>query len=225
VRSTARLEWFLGSALLLLAAQLGFAAWQDHSLPTWKHSDDWRTVGPVAISPGWSVKLEERPIHPFLAEYDYRLQVFYSEDRYGEYRGTVDLVTNPGGRTFLCLYALTLADRGPLLEVADRMEASIVDLEALRRLPAAPDVYERRFVGAFVEEGVSRAGGPLLSSCSTPAWWAISSPLGPSHRPSTGSSAFRSPLPQWASGTRVALPAAPRPPRPNSQSPEHVHSR
>ena len=37
-----RLEWFLGSALILLAAQLGFAAWHDHS------------AGAVAISPPWS---------------------------------------------------------------------------------------------------------------------------------------------------------------------------
>ena len=88
--------------------------------------------------------LEERPTHPFLAEYDYRLQVFYSEDRYGEYRGTVDLVTNPGGRTFLCLYAP--ADGAPLLEVADGMETSIIE--------AAPAGHERHFVGAFVEEAV-----------------------------------------------------------------------
>lgn len=152
MRSTARLEWFLGSALILLVAQFGFAAWPDHSLPTWKPPDVWATVGPVAISPRWSVLLEERSIHPFLAEYDYRLQVFFSEERYGEYRGTVDLVINPGGRTFLCLYSLTAADRPPLLEVADRVETSIVDLQARRRLPSIPLGYERQFVGAFVEE-------------------------------------------------------------------------
>ena len=152
MRPTARLEWFLGSALMLLVAQLGFRTWHDPALPTWTPQRTWETVGPVAISPWWSVMLEERLTHPFLAEYDYRLQVFYSADRYGEYRGTVDLVTNPGGRTFLCLYSLTAADRAPLLEVADRMETSIVDLPAHRRLPRAPQGYERRFVGAFVEE-------------------------------------------------------------------------
>jgi hypothetical protein len=78
--------------------------------------------------------------------------VFYSEDRYGEYRGTVDLDTNPGGRTFLCLYALTAADRAPLLEVADRIETSIVDLQAHRRVASDPEGYERRFLGALVEE-------------------------------------------------------------------------
>ncbi len=152
IRRGARLEWFLGSALTLLAAQVGFGAWHDHSLRSWEPPHDWRTVGPVAISPLWSVSLEERPAHPFLAEYYYRLQVFYSQDRYGEYRGTVDLVINPGGRTFLCLYALTAADRAPLLEVADRMETSIVDLQGLRRLRDTPPGYERHFVGAFVEE-------------------------------------------------------------------------
>ena len=101
IRRGARLEWFLGSALILLAAQLGFAAWHDHS------------ASPVAISPPRSV---------------------------------------PGGRTFLCLYSLTATDRAPLLEVADRMETSIVDLQGHRRLPRTPKGYERRFVGAFVEE-------------------------------------------------------------------------
>ena len=150
--SPARLEWFLGSALLLLVAQLGVRAWQQPPVPTWIPPRDWDTAGPVAISPVWSVILEERRTHPFLAEYDYRLQVFYSEKRYGEYRGTVDLVTNPGGRTFLCLYSLTATDQAPLLEVADRMETSIVDLQGHRRLLRAPPGYERRFVGAFVEE-------------------------------------------------------------------------
>jgi len=152
VRSTARLEWFLGGALILLVAQLGFGAAQDPAVPTWTPPPEWRTVGPVAISPLWSVILEERPAHPFLAEYDYRLQVFYSENRFGEYHGTVDLMVNPGGRTFLCLYSLTAADRAPLLEVADRMETSIVDLQAHRRLASARQGYERRFLGAFVEE-------------------------------------------------------------------------
>ncbi len=137
---------------MLLVAQVGFRAWHDPALRTWTPPRDWDTVGPVAISPRWSVLLEERGTHPFLAEYDYRLQVFHSDDRYGEYRGTVDLMTNPGGRTSLCLYSLTAADRSPLLEVADRMETSIVDLQARRRLPSAPKGYERRFVGAFVEE-------------------------------------------------------------------------
>ena len=154
IRRVARLEWFLGSALTLLAAQLGFGAWHDHSLRSWEPPLDWRTVGPVALSPRWSVILEERPAHPFLAEYDYRLQVFYSEDRAGEYRGTVDLIPNSGGRTFLCLFTLTAVDRGPVLEVADRVVTSIVDLQAVRRLPNAPAGYERRFIGAFVEEGV-----------------------------------------------------------------------
>ncbi len=152
MRRIAPLEWFLGSALTILAAQLGFGAWHDHSLRSWEPPHDWRTVGPVALSPRWSVILEERPAHPFLAEYDYRLQVFHSEDRAGEYRGTVDLIPNPGGRTFLCLYSITAADRAPLLEVADRMETSIVDLDAHRRLPMTPRGYERRFLGAFVEE-------------------------------------------------------------------------
>ncbi len=152
MKSTARLEWFLGSALILLVAQLGFVAWQDRGIRTSTPPRDGRTVGPVAISPWWSVILEERPTHPFLAEYEYRLQIFHSEGRDGGYRGTVDLIPNSGGRTFLCLFALTAVDRAPVLEVADRVVTSIVDLQGLRRLPNTPPGYERRFVGAFVEE-------------------------------------------------------------------------
>jgi len=152
MKSTARLEWFLGSALILLVAQLGFVAWQDPGVRTSTPPRDWRTVGPVAISPWWSVILDERPTHPFLAEYEYRLQIFHSEGRDGEYRGTVDLIPNSGGRTFLCLFALTAVDRAPVLEVADRVVTSIVDLQGLRRLPNTPPGYERSFVGAFVEE-------------------------------------------------------------------------
>ncbi len=155
MKSTARLEWFLGSALILLVAQLGFVAWQDPAVGTWTPPRDfWRTVGPVAISPWWSVILEERPTHPFLAEYEYRLQIFHSEGRDGGYRGTVDLIPNSGGRTFLCLFTLTAVDRAPVLEVADRVVTSIVDLRGLRRLPHTPPGYERRFVGAFVEEAL-----------------------------------------------------------------------
>jgi hypothetical protein len=146
-----RVAWFLGGALSVVAVGLGLAAWQVESLQTWKPPKDANSVGPVAILPRWSVTLEERGRHPFLAEYDYRLRVFTSEDREGEYRGTVDLLPNSGGRTFLCLFTLTSPDRTPLLEVADRIESSIVDLQSLRRLSEAPKGYERRFVGAFVE--------------------------------------------------------------------------
>src|SRR5204863_9880793 len=58
IRRVARLEWFLGSALVLLAARLGFRAWHNPS-----------------HSPRWSVILEESPIHPFLAEYECRVRI------------------------------------------------------------------------------------------------------------------------------------------------------
>jgi hypothetical protein len=98
------------------------------------------------------VTLEEKTTHPFLAEYDYRLRVFRSDGRDGEYVGTVELIPNSGGRTSLCLYTRTAADHEPLLEVADRMETSFVDLHYQRRLASAPNGYERHYVGAFVEE-------------------------------------------------------------------------
>src|SRR3982074_2020204 len=84
VKSTARLEWFLGSALILLAAQLGFGAWHGRALPTWTPPREWDTVGPLAVSPGGSTILEERSSRPLLAEFEYRLRVLHREGREGD---------------------------------------------------------------------------------------------------------------------------------------------
>ncbi len=151
---TSRLAWILGGGFTILGAGVGLVAWYFYPIPipALQLFPDWRSAGPVAVSLRWSVILEEKPIHPFLAEYDYRLRIFASEGREGWYHGTVDLITNAGGRTFLCLYLLTMADRPTLLEAEDRMESSIVDLRALRRVDSVPIGYERRFLGAFVEE-------------------------------------------------------------------------
>jgi hypothetical protein len=146
-----QIAWFLGGALCVIAVALGVVAWQFRSLRNWQPPKDWSPVGPIAVSPRWSIMLEQKARHPFLAEYDYRLRVFSSKGREGDYRGTIDLLPNSGGRTFLCVSSLTAAGREPILEVADRMDTSIVDLEDLRRLPSAPIGYERRFIGAFVE--------------------------------------------------------------------------
>ncbi len=100
----------------------------------------------------WSVVLEEKQLNPVLAEYDYRLLIYASGDRDGEYRGTVNLVINPGGRTYLCLYMLTAPRRLPLLQVDDRVETSVVNLVTARRIPEVPPGYHREFLGAFVEE-------------------------------------------------------------------------
>jgi hypothetical protein len=98
------------------------------------------------------VILEERAIHPFLAEYDYRLQVFASDERDGGFRGTVDLRTNPGGRTHLCLFSLTSSSGAFLLEVVDRNQASLVDLEALSLVADTSLTPERLFLGSFAED-------------------------------------------------------------------------
>jgi hypothetical protein len=92
MKSTARLEWFLGSALILLAAQLGFGAWHGRALRTWTPPREWDTVGPVAISPAWSIILEKRPSRPFLAEFEYRLRGLHRQGREGDDRGTVRFV-------------------------------------------------------------------------------------------------------------------------------------
>lgn len=150
----ARIRWFLGGAFAVIAVGLGVVAWQWWSLRDWHPAKDWRIIGPIAVSSQWSVALAERPSHPFLAEYDYRLEIFTSEGREGRHYGTVDLLPNTGGRTFLCLYTLSAPGQPLLLALADRMDTSIVDPQALRRLAHVPVGYEARFLGAFVEEAL-----------------------------------------------------------------------
>ena len=147
-----QIRWFLSGLLLGVLLLFGLVAWQYSLFLHWPTPRDANAVGPVAISPRWSITLEQKPSNPYLAEYDYRLRVFRSERREGDYAGAVDLIPNAGGRTYLCLYSLTAADREPLLEVVDRAETSLVDLQSQRRLSTPPKGYERRFVGAFVEE-------------------------------------------------------------------------
>jgi hypothetical protein len=149
-----RIGWFLLGALAVMSALFARVGAETWALMSWPPTGDGNRVGPVAISPQWSVVLEEKGTHPFLAEYDYRLRVFSSGTREGEYHGVVDLIPNGGGRTWLCLYLLTAANLPTLLEVDDRMETSIVDLQGLQQLPHVPNGYARRFVGAFVEESI-----------------------------------------------------------------------
>jgi hypothetical protein len=146
-----RIAWFAGGVVTTVASLVGWIAWRVQMDMRWPPTRSDRTVGPVAISPRWSVVLEEKPLNPILAEYDYRLLVYASGERDGEYRGTVNLAINAGGRTYLCLYMLTASRRLPLLQIDDRVETSIVDLMTAQRLAEIPAGYDRRFVGAFVE--------------------------------------------------------------------------
>lgn len=148
----ARLSWFLAGLGTTVAAAVGVLAWRSYSLERWwKPPTEWSRIGPVAVSPRWSVALDERVSHPFLAEYDYQLQIYESQDRDGRHHGTVTLFPNSGGRTYLCLYAHTAPGSEPILELSDRLEPSFVDLRGSRRLSGVPKGYDRRFLGSFQE--------------------------------------------------------------------------
>lgn len=95
------LAWFVGGGVTGIAMLFGFVQWGYDLFPNWPPLKNVTTVGPVAVSPRWSVILEEKSIHPYLAEYEYRLRAFRSERRDGEYIGTIELPINAGGRTFL----------------------------------------------------------------------------------------------------------------------------
>jgi hypothetical protein len=133
----------------VVGVELAFAVWESYN---WEPSDDWRRAGPVAVSPRWSIALEEQSSHPFLAEYNYRLRVFANDERRGEQRGTVDLHPNTGGRTHLCLFSLTSSTGMFFLEIRDRNQSSLIDLESLSLVSVPPVASERHLLGEFVED-------------------------------------------------------------------------
>jgi hypothetical protein len=170
MNSWARLSWFLAGAGAAVATALGVLAWRFYTIDRWwRPPTEWSSIGPIAVSPRWSVVLEEKGRHPFLAEYDYQLQVYKSHDRDGTHHGSVTLLPNSGGRTYLCVYVLTGPRDELVLELGDRVEASFVDLSGLRRLREGPSNYKRRYLGSFQEEAAPLRFVPatVQSTCPT----------------------------------------------------------
>ena len=110
----------------------------------------WDSVGPIAISDGYSIEIQTRPAHPFLAEYDQRVVVYGGDARNGTRRGMIPLHMNTGGRTYLEIERATTPDNKPLVLLTDRYGTDIIQLNDLSRsLYAQEDILpnERRRIG------------------------------------------------------------------------------
>ena len=98
----------------------------------------WRTY-PVVTGHGTELAFQERPIHPFLAEYDYRFRFR------GDGRETLqDLWLNTGGRTYFNVFRLKNGD----LLFSDKVNDYIVDVKT-RKVLTVENVGGRRYAGAL----------------------------------------------------------------------------
>ena len=115
------IAYFLLDAVLWLRVGFGW---------NWRQ---WDSVGPIAISDGYSIEIQTRPSHPFLAEYDQRMVVFEGDARNGKRKGRVPLQRNTGGRTCLEIERATTSDNKPLVLLTDRYGTEIIQLDDLSR--------------------------------------------------------------------------------------------
>lgn len=91
----------------------------------------WESVGPLAISDGYSIVVQTRSAHPFLAEYDQRLIVYGGNARNGKKKGTVPLHMNTGGRTYLEIDRAIDPNNNPLVLISDRYGTDVIQLSTL----------------------------------------------------------------------------------------------
>ncbi len=107
----------LGGGTIILSVAITMAQYSRSLGDPANYHGSWRTYR-LPSEGGVGLAFEERSIHPFLAEYDYRLR--FRRDGKNEYR---DLQTNTGGRTFFNIYRL----RDGRLYFTDKDHDYIVD--------------------------------------------------------------------------------------------------
>ncbi len=106
-----------------------------------KKPHSWRTVFLPPLQ-DCRVAFEQRPTHPFLAEYDYRIRM-----RHGKEQACFQLWPNTGGRTFVNVYKvdddkLLLKDKDAAYVVdATRRQVYLVDVTIGGGLSAAADIH------------------------------------------------------------------------------------
>lgn len=55
-------------------------------------------IGAIAVGHGYSINIDAKPIHPFLAEYDQWVSIYGGHPRVGEHLATLKIPANTGGR-------------------------------------------------------------------------------------------------------------------------------
>ena len=108
----------------------------------------WRSSGVVAVTDMYSVELQIRPLHPWLAEYDQRLEIYARGRRNLESQERVDLGVNTGGLTHVLLYAGSLGGR-PAALLVDRFGNNIIDLETSSVSNGSANPQSWTFLGTF----------------------------------------------------------------------------
>lgn len=110
----------------------------------------WDSSGSILVNDEHSIELLSRGIHPYLAEYEYRLNV-YDED--GSKQSTIDLHINTGGQTFIKLFKI---DNNQILLV-DHMGNHLINFENLDEtlLYVAPKPPSSIYLGAFSNNSYS----------------------------------------------------------------------
>ena len=59
----------------------------------------------IAVGGGYSIELLAKPIHPFLAEYHQKINIYHDAEGDGAKTGSVEIRLNTGGRVLIGLYA------------------------------------------------------------------------------------------------------------------------
>ena len=145
---------FIYAGLMLLGAILLIIADQFSPIKA-LNPIEWESAGPVAVGDGYSIILQTRHSHPFLAEYDQRLFVFSGDERTGKLEGIIDLHANTGGRTHLLAYSFRDPAVGMFIQFEDRFGDHALDLKDLKYEPYYPKIRQKdgiKFIGTFSKD-------------------------------------------------------------------------
>jgi len=94
-------------------------------------SDDFgppHLVESVAVGGGYSISIQAKPIHPFLAEYEQVVSIYGGDPRDGNWLGTVEIPTNTGGRVRVGVLVPGESSKHEVV-LLDRYAVSRIDLE------------------------------------------------------------------------------------------------
>lgn len=86
-----------------------------------------RQIDSIAVGAGYSISLDAKPIHPFLAEYDQSIRVYGGDYRGGEDLGSIEIPTNTGGRVRIGVLASKNNENKTVILI-DRKNTSLLNL-------------------------------------------------------------------------------------------------
>ena len=87
----------------------------------------------IAVGNGYSISLDAKPVHPWLAEYEQSITVYGGDPRNGNRLANLEIPTNTGGRVLIGVYVPK--DKSNSVILVDRYSTSIIDLANLKVSP------------------------------------------------------------------------------------------